>query len=323
MNIDREWSKMGLGTWQLGSADWGNIEEDLAFDILQTYVAAGGNFIDTADVYGGGNSERTIGAFLRQTKAPLFVATKLGRRSDEKNGWPQNFTYEAMRRQVESSLENLGVSSLYLEQLHCIPREELERGEVFDHLRKLKSEGLIQHFGVSVESVEEAELCLQQADVSSLQIIFNLFRQDAAQGLMERAKAQGTAIIARVPLASGLLSGKFTQNTQFQDTDHRHYNADGAAFNVGETFSGLPFADGVRLSEELRELLPAGDLAQWSLKWILQQQGLSTVIPGASSARQVAQNMLSVALPELDEPRLERLREFYLTKVRPLVRGEI
>lgn len=323
MNIDREWSKMGLGTWQLGSADWGNIEEDLAFDILQTYVAAGGNFIDTADVYGGGNSERTIGAFLRQTKAPLFVATKLGRRSDEKNGWPQNFTYEAMRRQVESSLENLGVSSLYLEQLHCIPREELERGEVFDHLRKLKSEGLIQHFGVSVESVEEAELCLQQADVSSLQIIFNLFRQDAAQGLMERAKAQGTAIIARVPLASGLLSGKFTQNTQFQDTDHRHYNADGAAFNVGETFSGLPFADGVRLSEELRELLPAGDLAQWSLKWILQQQGLSTVIPGASSARQVAQNMLAVALPELDEPRLERLREFYLTKVRPLVRGEI
>jgi aryl-alcohol dehydrogenase-like predicted oxidoreductase len=321
--IDRNWSKLGLGTWQLGSADWGVIDEEQAFGILAAYVNAGGNFIDTADVYGSGNSERTIGKFLQDYDQPLFVATKLGRRSDALNGWPQNFTYDFMRRHVEASLENLRVNSLYLEQLHCIPREELVKGEVFDHLRRLQEEGLIQNFGVSVETVEEAEICLAHNDVASLQIIFNLFRQDAADRILKKAKAQGTAIIARVPLASGLLSGRFTTETQFGAADHRNYNADGAAFNVGETFSGLPFTEGVRLADEIKEILPAGNLSLWSLKWILQQEGLSTVIPGASQVQQVENNMKAEELPDIDQETLAKLRDFYTEKVRPLVRGEI
>lgn len=321
--MNEQWSKFGLGTWQLGSADWGQIDNESAFAILEAYAQAGGNFIDTADVYGAGHSERIIGAYLKQGKQPFYVATKLGRRGDAPFGWPQNFTYDFMRRQVEDSLKNLGVDSLYLEQLHCIPREELLRGEVFDHLRRLKEEGLIQHFGVSVESIEEAEICLRQEGVASLQIIFNLFRQDAVDSLLKKAKAQGTAIIARVPLASGLLSGRYTADSRFSSSDHRNYNADGAAFNVGETFSGLPFEAGVRLAEEIKEWLPAGDLALWSLKWIMQQDGVSTVIPGASRAQQVVKNAEAATLPDLDAATLQKLKEFYLEKVRPLVRGEI
>ncbi|MFS0489703.1 aldo/keto reductase [Leadbetterella byssophila] len=317
------WAEMGLGTWQLGSADWGNLDEAKALDILDAYVQGGGNFIDTADVYGLGTSERVIGKYLRQSGKPLFVATKLGRRQDGTNGWPQNFSYEKMKEHVESSLENLGIDSLYLEQLHCIPKEELIKGEVFEHLRRLKQEGLIQNFGVSVESIEEAEICLQHADVSSLQIIFNLFRQDASYALLGKAKAQGVGIIARVPLASGLLSGKFDANTTFDSTDHRNYNADGNAFNVGETFSGLPFLAGIECVKEISGILPKGNLAAWSLKWILQQEGITTVIPGASRISQVESNLSASKLPDLSPEILVELDRFYREKVRPQVRGEI
>ena len=170
-------SEVGLGTWQLGSADWGNMNEDEAFAILNRFVELGGNFIDTADVYGMGISERYIGKFLKTTDKELIVASKIGRRGDEGNGWPQNFSYDGMRAHVESSLRNLGLQSLFLEQLHCIPEEELRAGNVFNHLRKLQYEGLIQNWGVSVETAEEALICLEQEGIASLQIIFNLFRQ--------------------------------------------------------------------------------------------------------------------------------------------------
>lgn len=311
-----------MGTWQLGSADWGNIDKEKAFEILQTYIDAGGNFIDTADVYGMGLSEKIIGEFLKTTDKKIFVATKLGRRHDKPNGWPQNFTYGFIRRHVESSLNNLNVDQIFLEQFHCIPTEELRKGEVFDHLRGLQSEGLIKHFGVSVETAEEALICLQHKDVASLQIIFNLFRQHLEDIFFEKAMQQGVALIARVPLASGLLTGKFTAQTVFADGDHRHYNADGTAFNVGETFSGIPFDKGLKLVEEIKNILPDGNLATQSIRWILDHPAVTTVIPGASKASQVKSNVAASVLEPLSTATHKRLRELYDADIRPQIRGK-
>lgn len=316
-------AEVGLGTWQLGSADWGNVDNDKAHAILQAYVEAGGNFIDTADVYGMGVSEQFIGAFLKQTDKKLYVATKLGRRHDSPNGWPQNFTYDAIKRHVEDSLQHLGVDQLFLEQLHCIPTEELRKGEVFDHLRKLQSEGLIQHFGVSVETAEEAHICLAHSDVASLQIIFNLFRQHHADDFFAKAQQQNVALIARVPLASGLLTGKFTADTTFDEKDHRNYNADGNAFNVGETFSGLPFKEGVQLAEEIKNRLPAGNLATQAIRWILDHPAITTVIPGATRPEQIQGNVAASELPPLDAQTMQQLRTLYNNEIMPKVRGAV
>lgn len=314
-------AEVGLGTWQLGSADWGVVNEDEALEILHAYINAGGNFIDTADVYGMGTSERFIGTFLKQVTKPVYVATKLGRRHDAPNGWPQNFTYDAIRKHVEDSLTHLGVDQLFLEQLHCIPTEELRKGDVFDHLRKLQQEGLIKHFGVSVETTEEALICLEHKDVASLQIIFNLFRQHLAESFFDKAQQQGTALIARVPLASGLLSGKFNQNTVFAENDHRNYNAHGDAFNVGETFSGVEFTKGVALAEAIKQLLPEGNLAQQSIKWILQHPAITTVIPGATKITQVESNVAASALTDFDATTLTALTDLYNNKIKPEIRG--
>src|SRR4051794_17556604 len=219
-----ELAEIGLGTWQLGSVDWGVVDEEEAFSILRTYVNNGGNFIDTADVYGNGVSEKTIGRFLKTVDRPLYVATKLGRRHDRGNGWPGNFTYEKMKQHVMQSLENLDQPRMFLEQLHCIPTEEMARGEVFDHLRKLQQEDLIRNWGASVETSEEALICLEEEGIASLQVIFNLFRQHLADEIFSKAKEKNVAIIVRVPLASGLLTGKFSRQTSFAKTDHRNYN---------------------------------------------------------------------------------------------------
>jgi len=314
-------AEVGLGTWQLGSADWGNIDEQQAFSILDAYTNAGGNFIDTADVYGMGTSERFIGQYLKQTGKKLFIATKLGRRGDAPNGWPQNFTYDAIKRHVEDSLEHLGTNRLFLEQLHCIPTDELRKGDVFDHLRRLQQDGLIQHFGVSVETAEEALICLEHKDVASLQIIFNLFRQHLADAFFDKAQQQGTALIARVPLASGLLSGKFSTETTFSETDHRSYNANGDAFNVGETFSGIEFKKGIKFAEEIKTLLPEGNLAQQAIRWILQHPAITTVIPGASKVSQVQSNVAAAELPAFDEGTMHALSHLYNEKIRPEIRG--
>jgi aryl-alcohol dehydrogenase-like predicted oxidoreductase len=315
-------AEVGLGTWQLGSADWGEIDQQKAFEILQAYVDAGGNFIDTADVYGMGVSETFIGDFLKTTDKKIFVATKLGRRHDAPNGWPQNFTYDAIKRHVEDSLKHLGLQQLFLEQLHCIPTEELKKGEVFDHLRKIQSEGLIKHFGVSVETAEEALICLEHEDVASLQIIFNLFRQHISDSFFEKAQKQQVGLIARVPLASGLLSGKFNVATKFATGDHRNYNADGAAFNVGETFSGVPFEKGVELAEEIKSILPPGDLAANAIRWILDHPAITTVIPGATKVSQVANNMSASSLPPIAEDVMKKLRKLYDSKIKTAIRGQ-
>ena len=314
-------SEIGLGTWQLGNADWGVIKIEDAFAILNAFVEAGGNFIDTADVYGNGTSEKLIGEFLRTTGREIFVATKLGRRSDEGNGWPVNFSYDTMRRHVERSLNHLGVSQLFLEQLHCIPLKEMKAGNVFDNLRRLQEEGLVKYFGASVETSEEALICLEQEGLASLQLIFNLFRQHVADEVFAKAKEKGVAIIVRVPLSSGLLTGKFNEQTVFDENDHRNYNANGEAFNTGETFSGIEFKEGVKLARQLATLLPRGPMSQWALRWILDHAGVTTIIPGASSVSQVKNNVAASGLDPLSMEAQQNLRRVYDQQIRKKIRG--
>lgn len=315
-------AEVGLGTWQLGSADWGNVTEADAFAILDTFVNLGGNFIDTADVYGSGMSETVIGKYLKTRSEQLFVATKLGRRGDNGNGWPQNFTFDAMKKHVTDSLKNLQQEQLFLEQLHCIPTEELVKGEVFEHLRSLQAEGLIRYWGVSVESIDEALLCLEQEGIASLQIIFNLFRQHWADEVFAKAQAKGVSLIVRVPLASGVLSGRFTKQTTFAATDHRHYNANGDAFNVGETFSGIAFEQAVDFANQMTNLMPDERLAQWAIRWILDHPAVTTVIPGATKVSQVTSNMNAAVLPALSTETHQALRHLYDTEIKAAIRGK-
>lgn len=318
---DSRIAEVGLGTWQLGSADWGKVDKGDALAILQAYADAGGNFIDTADVYGMGVSEQVIGEFLKSVSKELFIATKLGRRGDAPNGWPQNFSYDSMKRHTEESLSHLGLSQLFLQQLHCIPTEEMRSGKVFDHLRRLQNEGLIRHFGASVETTEEALICLEQEGLASLQIIFNLFRQHVAEELFEKAQKKGVALIIRVPLASGLLSGRFSKDTQFAASDHRHFNANGEAFNAGETFSGVPFQQGVDFATAIGRLLPDADLAKWAIRWILDFPAVTTVIPGASKTSQVATNVAASEAPSLSEEVHQQLAALYREKIQGTIRG--
>ena len=315
-----EAGEIGLGAWQIGGS-WGEeIAEGEALATLHAAVDSGVNFIDTADVYGSGRSETLIGRFLKERSEPLFVATKLGRGGDP--GWPGNFTLEAMRHHTEASLARLGVESLDLIQLHCIPTEELRRGEVFDHLRTLRDEGKIRHWGVSVESMEEAEICLGQDDLTSLQIIFNIFRQKPIRTIFDRSKAQGVGVIVRLPLASGLLSGKLTRDTHFDAADHRNFNRDGQAFNVGETFAGLPYETGVDLVGELRPLVPEGlTMAQMALRWCLDHEAVSVVIPGARNPEQARANAAVSDLPPLSGDLHQQLSGWYGERVAAHIRG--
>ena len=317
-------SEVGLGTWQLGSADWGKVNPADTQAILTRSVECGVNFIDTADVYGMGHSERAIGDFLKTTSAELHVATKLGRRHDEPHGWSQNFTLETMRAHTEDSLRHLGVDSLFLTQLHCIPTDELRLGKVFEHLRTLQSEGLIQHWGVSVETVEEGLLCLEQPGLASLQIIFNIFRQKLVDELLPAAQAKGVGLIARVPLASGLLAGKFTADSTFAETDHRHYNAEGQCFNIGETFAGVGLAHGTALAEAVRDTLPnpaEHTMAQQALRWILDHDAITTVIPGATRLAQAESNAAVSEMESLPEETHTKLRDLYNDQIADKIQG--
>jgi aryl-alcohol dehydrogenase-like predicted oxidoreductase len=314
-------SEVGLGCWQLGGGDWGAMDDAAARAILQAAHAQGVTFFDTADVYGGGVSEQRVGAWLAEEKPEgVFIATKLGRRGDP--GWPENFTYATMRQHTTDSLRRLGVERLDLTQLHCIPTDELRKGEVFGSLRRLQTEGLISRFGASVESMEEALLCLEQEGLASLQIIFNLFRQKPIERLFDAAKAKNVALVVRLPLASGLLSGKLTRQTEFAAGDHRSYNRDGAAFNVGETFAGLPFERGVELAEALQALVPVGwTMAQLAQRWILDFDAVTTIIPGATRLEQVQSNTSVSALPPLPAALHAQLGAFYREHVASNIRG--
>lgn len=312
-------SEIGLGCWQLGGADWGSVDDDKAFKILETAVESGINFFDTADVYGDGRSEALIGQFLKGRAPGIFVATKLGRTAGL---YPDKYTEAGIRGATEASLARLGVEALDLTQLHCVPGEVLRQGDVFEWLRTLRQEGKIKNFGASVESMEEAEICLGQEGLASLQIIFNIFRQKPMVELLPKALLKKVAIIVRLPLASGLLSGKMTRETAFPEGDHRNYNRDGQAFNVGETFAGLPFDKGVDLAGELKSFVPAGvTMAQMAQRWILDHEAVTTVITGASKPEQVVSNAAASAIPPLSSEVHLGLKEFYEEKVAAHIRG--
>lgn len=312
-------SEVGLGCWQFGG-DFGPMSDDNAMAIMSAAVQGGVNFFDTADVYGGGRSESLIGKFFSSHSGdPIRVVTKYGR---DGSVYPDNYTESTMRKSVDDSRERLGVETLDCLQLHCVPMDELKKGDVFQWLRELKSEGLIREFGASVETVEEALVCIKQEGLASLQVIFNIFRQKLTTELLPQAKDAGVSVIVRLPLASGLLAGKFTVDTTFSDGDHRNYNRDGQAFSVGETFAGLPFELGVGLANELREMLPESmTMAQAAQRWILDHDAVTTIITGASSVEQITDNSAVSELPELDEALHAKLSEFYLSKVEQHIRG--
>jgi aryl-alcohol dehydrogenase-like predicted oxidoreductase len=313
--------EVGLGCWQIGG-NWGDVSDDTALAILRTAYELGTTFYDTADVYGAGRSETLIGKFLKETKGRdgLFIATKLGRRGDP--GWPQNFTRAVVRQHTEDSLRKLGVDAVDLTQCHCIPPDVLMRGEVFGWLEELKQEGKIKAYGASVEAMDEALWCTQQPGCASLQIIFNIFRQKPIHTLFDTAKAKGVALIVRLPLASGLLGGKMTKATQFPAEDHRNFNRDGQAFNVGETFAGLPFAKGVELADGLKPLVPGGlTMAEWALRWCLDFEAVSVIIPGAKNAEQARGNIRAGALAPLGAARHVQLAAYYERNVAAHIRG--
>jgi aryl-alcohol dehydrogenase-like predicted oxidoreductase len=312
-------SEVGLGCWQLG-ADWGSkIGKKKAFDILNEAVNNDINFFDTADVYGDGRSEKLIGEFLKSSSSDVKIATKFGRSADV---FPDNYTEKALRRAIENALKRLNIDCIDLLQLHCIPTEELKNGAIFDWLRALKQEGKITHFGASVESVEQGLICIEEEELQSLQVIFNVFRQKLVKQLLPEASKKGIGIIVRLPLASGLLSGKFNKTTLFQKDDHRNYNKNGEAFNVGETFAGLPFEIGVELSEELKAFCPNNmSLTEMSLRWILDHKEVTTIIPGASSNQHVLQNSRTSSLPPLSKQIMQNLECFYYEKIHNHIRG--
>ncbi len=311
--------EVGLGCWQFGG-DFGPMSDSQALTIMAAAVEGGVDFFDTADVYGGGRSESLIGKFLATYSGKnIRVVTKYGRDSSV---FPDKFTEASMRTAADAARQRLGVEVLDCLQLHCIPIAALRDGAVFDWLRSLKAAGAIREFGASVESVEEGLLCLKQEGIASLQVIFNLFRQKLVTELFPQAQAAGVSIIVRLPLASGLLSGKLTRQTTFTEGDHRNYNRDGQCFNVGETFAGLPFETGVELANEIREMLPENmTMAQASLRWILDHDAVTTIIPGASSPEQVASNVAVSDMPKISDELHQRLSEFYQSNVAQHIRG--
>jgi len=312
-------SEVGLGTWQLG-ADWGAVDETTAAELLSTATDKGVNFFDTADVYGGGRSESIIGKFLTGCSEKIYVATKLGRLE----GYPAGYSFELFSRCVENSLRRLKLETLDLVQLHCIPTSYMASGEVFDWLRRLAEQGKIQAFGASVETVDEAHLCLKQPDIASLQIIFNIFRQTPADTLFSAAEKNGTALIVRLPLASGLLSGKMNSNTAFAPSDHRTYNRNGEAFNAGETFSGLDYAHGLQLVDKIKCLLPpAISMAQAAIRWILDYKEVSVVIPGATKITQIEGNTGASDAAPLSPQIHAALRLLYDTEIEGKIRGRV
>jgi aryl-alcohol dehydrogenase-like predicted oxidoreductase len=312
-------SEVGLGCWQIGG-NWGEVDTSTARAILRATLDSGVNILDTADVYGDGRSETIIGDYFGGKTDDLFIATKVGR---GEGIYPNQYTPETIRPRIENSLRRLRVEALDLVQTHCIPLDAMRDGGAYECLRDLQREGKILRFGASVETMEEANWGIAHlSDLYSLQIIFNIFRQKPIAELFENAKANRTGILARVPLASGLLTGKLTKESSFGEADHRTFNRDGQAFNPGETFAGLPFEKGVELSEQLKGIKnPSVPMAHWALRWILDFDAVSVVIPGASKVSQAESNASASKLDPLSLETHEELAQFYEAAVRDHIRG--
>jgi aryl-alcohol dehydrogenase-like predicted oxidoreductase len=310
--------EVGFGTWALG-ASWGPVDDAEGIRALHAALDHGVNFLDTADVYGDGHSEQLIAQVLKERQGPRpIVATKAGKRLKVQD--VAGFSRENLTNFVERSLRNLEVEAIDLLQLHCPPTEVFYRPEIFETLDDLVRQGKLIQYGASVEKVEEGIKAMEFPGVASIQIIFNIFRQRPSELFFKLAQQRQVAIIVRVPLASGLLSGKFTPDSRFEASDHRNFNRKGEAFDVGETFSGLPYDLGLAAVEEIRPLVPAGtSMAQLALRWILMHEAVSVVIPGAKTVRQALDNAAAADLPPLSDELMQRLAAIYERRVKPLV----
>jgi aryl-alcohol dehydrogenase-like predicted oxidoreductase len=315
--LARPVSVLGLGTWQLG-ADWGTVTAEAAHAVLQAAVQQGITFFDTADVYGDGRSEQFCGE-LRERHPEIFIATKMGRRVEQLT---ENYNRDAFLSWNDRSRANLGVDQLELVQLHCPPDGVYENDAVFDALDEMVAAGRIRAYGVSVETCAQALSAIARPHVATVQIILNCFRLKPLEEVLPAAREAGVGIIARVPLASGLLSGRYDEQTVFPADDHRNYNRYGEAFDVGETFAGVPFEVGLAAVRELQALVDPGvPLAEFALRWVIDQPGVSTVIPGARNPEQVRGNAATASLPPLREDQLAGVRDVYDRFIRPHAHG--
>ncbi|WP_394235822.1 aldo/keto reductase [Niallia oryzisoli] len=312
-------SEVSFGTWAIGG-DWGTINDESALQSIHYAMDQGVNFFDTADVYGNGHSEELLAKATKGMKDKIFIATKFCRKGDINA--PSNYSYETVRSYCEASLKRLERDTIDLYQIHCPATEILRDGEVFHVLDRLQGEGKIRNYGVSVESVEEGLICLEQPNVKTLQVIFNIFRQKPLETLFPRAYEKGVGILARVPLASGLLTGKYSKKHVFEDNDHRRFNENGEAFNVGETFAGLGFENGVELADQLKWIADGRpSMASAALRWILDQKEVSCVIPGFKDVQQIDSNLQALDVTSFSKVEQEKLRNFYNEKVKGLIRG--
>ncbi len=310
-------SEISFGAWAIGAA-WGEVDDRESLAALHRAVDLGVNFIDTADVYGVGRSERLVGQVKRERSETIHVATKMGRLLSPHTA--DGYNARNFEKFVDQSLRNLGADCLDLIQLHCPPTEVYYRPEVFGALDELARKGKIRYYGVSVEKVEEALKAIEYPGVQTVQIIFNAFRQRPAELFFSEAKKRQVGVLARVPLASGLLTGRMTASTTFSEDDHRNFNRHGEAFDVGETFAGVDYQTGLEAVEELRRIVPEGvTLAQFALRWILMFDAVSCAIPGAKRPAQVEENVAASALPPLTVEQMEAVRRIYDSRIRPLV----
>ncbi len=303
-------SEVGLGTWALGSDAWGDVDATQARETLQEAIDQGINFFDTADVYGDGTSEERISEVLDETDERIYVATKFGRRIEPHRS--EGYTKENLERFLDRSLENLGVDTIDLVQLHCPPTDVYYRPEIFEAMEDFVEKGKIQYYGVSVEKVEEGLKAIEYPGLTSVQIIFNMFRQRPADLFLERCREKNVAVIPRVPLASGLLTGKYDKDATFPENDHRNFNRNGEEFDVGETFGGVDFETGLEAVDRLRQVKPDDySMAQMAIKWILSHEEVSVVIPGAKKGKHVRDNARTSDLPELPPEVMHEARSVY------------
>jgi aryl-alcohol dehydrogenase-like predicted oxidoreductase len=312
-------SEVSFGTWAIGGS-WGRTNDAEAQEGLRQAIDAGVNFFDTADVYGSGHAEELLAKATKGKEQDVQIATKFCRAGDIRD--LRTYSEQKVRQYCEMSLSRLQRETIDLYQIHCPPLAVLKDGGVFEVLDKLQAEGKIRHYGVSVETVEEGLYCLTVPGVKALQVIFNLFRQKPAAELLPLAKAAGVGILVRLPLASGLLTGKFTEASTFAADDHRNFNASGEQFNVGETFAGLPFVKGVELARELSWIAEGrGNMAQASMRWILDNPNVTCVIPGFKNVKQVEDNLGTLDVASFSPAEAERLASWYDSKVKAHIRG--
>jgi aryl-alcohol dehydrogenase-like predicted oxidoreductase len=312
-----EVSEVSFGGWAIGGT-WGDVEDEQSLAALREAVDQGINFFDTADVYGDGRSERLMAKLRKETDTEIHIATKAGRRLNPHTA--EGYNKENLNKFVDRSLKNLDVDTIDLLQLHCPPTEVYDQEEVFEILEEMVADGKIKNYGVSVEKVEEAMKALEYENVATVQIIFNMFRHKPADEFFAKAKEKGVGIICRVPLASGLLTGKFSKDSTFEENDHRNFNRNGEAFDKGETFSGVDFELGLKAVEELEEIKPEGlTMAQFALKWISMHDAVSCVIPGGKKPWQVKDNAAASAADDLSDEVMERVDEIYDEYIRDSV----